>query len=117
VKMSLIFLQKLTITFRQIPFTGSLPPHLTALSYVTFTTILHTFHTFSSSFPITSSSAVVKWSKERIDEFNQSLDRQLSSVERGSSLWDDCINVVREQAAVLSEAGVDFSGLIAQGLT
>ncbi|THW09721.1 hypothetical protein D6D26_00168 [Aureobasidium pullulans] len=102
---------------RQIPFTGSLPPHLTALSYVTFTIILHTFRTFSSSFPPTSSSAVVKWAKERIDEFNESLDRQLSSVERGSPLWNDCIDVVREQAAVLSEAGVDFSGLIAQGLT
>ncbi|KAI5212289.1 hypothetical protein E4T38_00724 [Aureobasidium subglaciale] len=101
---------------RQIPFTGSLPPHLTALSYVTFTIILHTFRTFSSSFPPTSSSAVVKWAKERIDEFNESLNRQLSSVERGSSLWNDCIDVVREQAAVLSDASVDFSGLIAQGL-
>ncbi|KAI4725341.1 hypothetical protein E4T49_06940 [Aureobasidium sp. EXF-10728] len=102
---------------RQIPFTGSLPPHLTALSYVTFAIILHTLRTFSSSFPPTSSSAVVKWAKERIDEFNESLNRQLSSVERGSSLWNECIDVVREQAAVLSEAGVDFSGLIAQGLT
>ncbi|KAG9584968.1 putative exocyst complex component Exo84, partial [Aureobasidium melanogenum] len=50
---------------RQIPFTGSLPPHLTALSYVTFAIILHTLRTFSSSFPPTSSSAVVKWAKER----------------------------------------------------
>jgi hypothetical protein len=108
--------QMLTLS-RQIPFTGSLPPHLTALSYVTFAVILHTLRTFSSSFPPTSSSAVVKWAKERIDEFNESLGRQLSSVERRSSLWNECIDVVREQAAVLSEAGVDFSGLIAQDLT
>lgn len=108
--------QSLTAS-RQIPFTGSLPPHLTALSYVTFAIILHTLRTFSSSFPPTSSSAVVKWAKERIDEFNESLNRQLSSVERGSPLWNECIDVVREQAAVLGEAGVDFSGLIAQGLT
>jgi hypothetical protein len=107
----------LLTSFRQIPFTGSLPPHLTALSYVTFAIILHTLRTFSSSFPPTSSSAVVKWAKERIDEFNESLSRQLSSVERGSPLWNECIDVVREQAAVLGEAGVDFSGLIAQGLT
>lgn len=109
-------LQLLTFS-RQIPFTGSLPPHLTALSYVTFAIILHTLRTFSSSFLPTSSSAVVKWAKERIDEFNESLSRQLSSVEKGSSLWNECIDVVREQAAVLGEAGVDFSGLIAQGLT
>lgn len=59
---------------------------------------------------------MVKWAKERIDEFNQSLERQLSSVERGSQLWTDCIHVVQEQAAVLNEVGVDFSGLIARGL-
>lgn len=116
VELALTCLQSLTTT-RQIPFTGSLPPHLTALSYVTFAIILHTLRTFSSSFPPTSSSAVVKWAKERIDEFNESLNRQLSSVERGSALWNECIEVVREQAAVLGEAGVDFSGLIAQGLT
>jgi len=116
VVIALACLQTLTLS-RQIPFTGSLPPHLTALSYVTFAIILHTLRTFSSSFPPTSSSAVVKWAKERIDEFNESLSRQLSSVEKGSPLWNDCIDVVREQAAVLGEAGVDFSGLIAQGLT
>ncbi|GAB7355089.1 hypothetical protein MBLNU459_g5673t3 [Dothideomycetes sp. NU459] len=101
---------------RQLPFTGSLPPHLTALSYVTFTLILHTFRTFSSSFPPASSSAVVKWAKERIDEFNESLDRQLSSVEPGSALQIECIDIVKQQSQVLSEVGVDFSDLVARGL-
>ena len=106
----------LTDCCRQLPFTGSLPPHLTALSYVTFTLILHTFRTFSSSFPPASSSSVVKWAKERIDEFNESLERQLSSVERGSPLWNDCIDVVRHQSEVLREVGLDFSALVAKGL-
>lgn len=63
------------------------------------------------------SSAVVKWAKERIDEFNESLERQLSSVERGSPLWNDCVDVVKHQSEVLREVGVDFSGLVANGLT
>ncbi|KAF1347788.1 hypothetical protein BDV97DRAFT_298472 [Delphinella strobiligena] len=101
---------------RQLPFTGSLPPHLTAFAFVTFTIILNTFRTFSSSFPPASASAVVKWAKERIDDFNESLERQLSSVERGSPLWNDCIDVVQHQSEVLREVAVDFSGLIAKGL-
>jgi hypothetical protein len=40
----------------------------------------------------------------------------LSSVEWGSDLWEDCVSVVREQSLVLSEVGVDFKGLVAQGL-
>lgn len=107
----------LTQCCRQLPFTGSLPPHLTALSFVTFTLILHTFRTFAASFPPSSSSSVVKWAKERIDEFNESLERQLSSVERDSPLWKECIDVVKHQSEVLREVGVDFSGLVAQGLS
>ena len=102
---------------RQLPFTGSLPPHFTALSYVTFTLILHTFRTFSSSYSPTSSSAVVRWAKERIDEFNESLERQLSSVEPGSPLWNECIQVVKQQSNVLQEVADEFSGLVASGLT
>ena len=60
---------------------------------------------------------MVKWAKERIDEFNEGLERQLSSVEPGSSLWNECIQVVKQQSNVLQEVAVDFSGLVATGLT
>ena len=83
---------------------------------MTFTLILHTFRTFAASFPPPSSSSVVKWAKERIDEFNESLERQLSSVEQGSPLWNECIDVVKHQSEVLRDVGVDFSGLVAKGL-
>jgi len=106
-------LKKLT---RQLPFTGSLPPHLTSLSYVTFTLILHTFRTFSASFPPHYSSAVVKWAAQRVDEFNEQLERQLSSVERGTPLWNQCVEIVVSQSEVLAEVGVDFRGIVAKGL-
>ena len=102
---------------RSLPFTGPLPPYLHALAYTTFSLLLHTFKTFSSAFPPASGSAVVKWAKERVDEFNGVLERQLSSVERGSELWRECLGVVKTQAQVLGGVGVDFRGLVARNLT
>lgn len=101
---------------RQIPFTGPLPPYLHALAFTTFSLILHTFRTFSASFPATSSSAVVKWAKERVEEFNLILERQLSSVDKESALWKECLGVVKGQAGVLGEVGVDFRGIVARNL-
>ena len=104
------------IRTRQLPFTGALEPHVHALAFMTFTLLLHTFRTFTQSFPASSGSAVVRWAKERVDEFNVALERQLSSVDRSSEVWESCVAVVKEQANVLSEVGVDFRGLIARGL-
>lgn len=101
---------------RALPFTGALPPYLHALAFTTFTLLLHTFRTFSGSFPASSGSAVVKWAKERVDEFNELLERQLSNVDRGTELWAECLKTVKQQAGVLGEVGVDFSSLVAKGL-
>lgn len=108
--------ETIRVRARQLPFTGALPPYLHALAFTTFRLLLHTFRTFSSSFPPASGSAIVKWAKERVDEFNDLLERQLSSVDRGTKLWDECIEVVRSQAGVLAEVAVDFRGLVARGL-
>ena len=83
---------------------------------MTFTLLLHTFRVFNASFPPNFSSAVVKWAKLRVDEFNESLERQLSSVERGSELWVECVGIVKSNAKVLSEVAVDFSGIVGRGL-
>ncbi|EME40643.1 hypothetical protein DOTSEDRAFT_74254 [Dothistroma septosporum NZE10] len=102
---------------RQLPFTGPLEPYVHALAYTTFTLLLHTFRTFNQSFPTTSGSAVVRWAKERVDELNAALERQLSNVDRDSDVWNTCIQTVKEQAMVLLDVGVDFRGLIARGLS
>jgi len=59
---------------------------------------------------------VIKWAKERVEHFNASLDRHLGSVEPGSELWRECIDIVHAQAKVLGEVGVDFGGIVAKGL-
>ena len=106
------------IRTRQLPFTGSLPPYLHALAYTTFALILHTLRTFAASFaPPASGSAVVKWAKERVDELNAQLERQLGGLERGSELWRECVGVVKGEAGVLAGVGVDFGGLVARNLS
>lgn len=108
--------ETLRMRTRQLPFTGPLPPYLHALAYTTFTLLLHTFRTFASAFPPASGSAVVTWAKEQVDEFNVMLERQMSSVDQGSPLWSECVDVVKGQAGVLAEVGVDFRGVVARNV-
>lgn len=61
-------------------------------------------------------SACVKWAKERLDEFCALLGRQLSSVQRGSPTWRDCVERAREHAGMMDEVGLDFRGLVRVGM-
>lgn len=58
------------------------------------------------------SSACVKWCHERLEEFNESLGRQLSSVQVGSPTWRDCMERARDHASMMSEVGLEFRGLV-----
>lgn len=40
------------------------------------------------------------------------LNRQLSSIERGSEVWDECLSKAKSHAKMLQEVGVDFGNLI-----
>jgi len=117
---------------RQLPFTGAVPEYLRALAFTTFTLLVHSFRTFAAGFfPSAtttvagttvvgagggSSSAVVAWAKTMVDEFNGVVGRQMEGLERGGMVWRECVEVLRGQVGVLSEVGVDFTGLIGKGL-
>lgn len=62
------------------------------------------------------SSACIRWAKHHLDDFNALLTRQLSSVERNTSTWQECMNIVHEYANLLTQVGVDFTDLVAKGL-
>lgn len=62
------------------------------------------------------SSASIRWAKHHLDGFNALLTRQLSSVQRGTTVWQKCIDIVREHADLLAEVGVDFTDLVAKDL-
>lgn len=57
-------------------------------------------------------SACVKWAKEHVDAFNVLLDRQLSSVDRSSPIWQECMDQALTHAGMLTEVGLDFTELV-----
>ena len=57
-------------------------------------------------------SACVTWAKKHLDHFNTVLLRQLSSVQKDSSTWHECMERAKEHARMLDEVGLDFSELI-----
>ena len=57
-------------------------------------------------------SACVKWAKEHLDGFNILLSRQLSSVQRDSPIWLDCMDRAKAHAKMMNEVGLDFKELI-----
>lgn len=61
-------------------------------------------------------SSCIRWAKHHLDGFNALLTRQLSSVQRGTSVWQRCLDIVHEHADLLTEVGVDFTDLVARGL-
>ncbi|KAI9373361.1 Cullin repeat-like-containing domain protein [Aspergillus egyptiacus] len=97
-------------------FEGDLPLYIFQISYVYFTLIKNTISIYQQCFPSVMTSACIKWAKHHIDGFNSLLRRQLSSVQRGTTVWQKCIDIVHEQASLLAEVGVDFTDLVAKGL-
>ncbi|KAI9713157.1 MAG: exocyst complex component exo84 [Bogoriella megaspora] len=101
---------------RQCTFTGSLPHYLSQLAYVYFTLIANTLTIFSTAFPPATTSAAVVWAKQHVDEFNEILARQLSSVERDSETWKEAMNSTKKQAAILGEVGLEFGDLVGKDI-
>ena len=102
---------------RQIMFEGDLRHHIFQLSFVYFSLIRNTVKVFQQCFPPVMMSACVKWAKERLDEFNEVLGRQLGSVRVGSETWRDCMERAREHAGMMGEVGLDFVDLVGVGKT
>ena len=61
-------------------------------------------------------SSCVQWAKERLDEFNALLGRQLGSVRAGSTNWNNCLGKAIENAGMVGEVGLDFANLVGLGL-
>lgn len=71
---------------------------------------------FQKCFPQQLMSACVKWAKENIDQFNILLKRQLSSVEEGGNVWNECLTLAHEHAEMLRGVGLDFTELVGNGI-
>ncbi|RAH65631.1 exocyst subunit EXO84 [Aspergillus aculeatinus CBS 121060] len=101
---------------RACVFEGDLPMYIFQISYVYFTLIKNTISIYQQCFPPAMSSASIRWAKHHLDGFNALLTRQLSSVQRGTTVYQKCLDIVHEHASLLTEVGVDFTDLVAKGL-
>ncbi|KAF1937722.1 hypothetical protein EJ02DRAFT_48138 [Clathrospora elynae] len=101
---------------RQCIFEGNLPDYIFQTSYIYFTIIKNTVDMFQKCFPQQLMSACVKWAKEHIDQFNILLKRQLSSVDEGGKMWNECLRLAHEHAKMLKQVGLDFSELVGSGI-
>ncbi|KAF1817178.1 hypothetical protein P152DRAFT_463435 [Eremomyces bilateralis CBS 781.70] len=97
---------------RQSPFTGHLPLYIHTLSFIYFTLIRNTLSLFHSCFSPSHASAVVRWAKMHVEEFNEILTRQLDSVDPSSEVYADCLERAKKHANMLREVGVDWRGLV-----
>jgi hypothetical protein len=93
---------------RQIQFEGDIPAYLAQVSLVQFTLIKNSVEIYNSCFDYRQSSTLVKWSKARLEEFADLLERQVEVLDRNSTMYRDCMDIVRGNSKMLIDAGLDF---------
>ncbi|KAI9705511.1 MAG: exocyst complex component exo84 [Candelina mexicana] len=97
---------------RQCVFEGDLHQYIFQISFVYFTMIKNTVNIYQACFPPLLMSACVKWAKEHVDAFNETLARQLSGFEPGSRVWVESMNTAKDHAMLMTEVGLDFKDLV-----
>ncbi|KAL1597951.1 exocyst complex component exo84 [Paraconiothyrium brasiliense] len=102
---------------RQCSFEGNLPEYIFQISYIYFTIIKNTVDIYQKCFPQVLMSACVKWAKEHVDAFNILFDRQMSSVDRSSPIWQECMDQALAHAGMLTGVGLDFTELVGRGIS
>jgi exocyst complex component 8 len=101
---------------RQCVFEGDLHKYIFQVSFVYFTIVRNTVNIYQACFPPLMMSACIKWAKEHLEQLNITLVRQLSSVERGGTVWNECLELIWEHEASLKTVGLDFREVIGRGL-
>ncbi|KAL8681517.1 MAG: hypothetical protein Q9224_006847 [Gallowayella concinna] len=97
---------------RQCIFEGDLRDYIFQVSFVYFTLMKNTVSIYQQCFPSPMMSACVKWAKEHLDGFNVILSRQLSSIQRGSPTWNECMDQAKEHVMMVNDVGLDFKELV-----
>jgi exocyst complex component 8 len=100
---------------RQCIFEGELDHYIYQVSFIYMTLIKNTIKTFQTCFPNVMMSAVVKWAKEHVEEYNSLLERQLSGVDPSSPEYKACLEYTLEHSALLREVGLDFKDIVGPG--
>lgn len=96
---------------RQVRFEGDVALYISQVALVQFTLIKNTVEIYNSCFEYRLASALVRWAKEHIQNYVELLQRQLETVESGSKVYDDCMDITRIHSTMLVDCGLDFKEL------
>lgn len=76
-----------------------------------FTLIKNTVEIYNSCFEYRLASALVKWAKDRVEDYMELFDRQLEAVAEENKVFEDCMEITRQHSAMLVDCGLDFKEL------
>lgn len=101
---------------RQCIFQGDLQLYIWQIAFVHFTIIRNTVKCFQGCFPPVMMSTCVKWAKEQVESFNTILERQLSSTDKDSDAWRECMKRAKEHTHMLTEVGLSIGEFVGRGV-
>ncbi|KAH0615106.1 uncharacterized protein H6S33_000742 [Morchella sextelata] len=96
---------------RQVRFEGDVPLYISQVALVQFTLIKNTVEIYNSCFEYRLASALVKWAKDRVEDYMELFDRQLEAVAEENKVFEDCMEITRQHSAMLVDCGLDFKEL------
>lgn len=76
-----------------------------------FTLIKNTVEIYNSCFEYRLASALVKWAKDRVEDYMELFDRQLEAIGEESKVFEDCMEITRLHSTMLVDCGLDFKEL------
>lgn len=96
---------------RQVRFEGDVALYISQVALVQFTLIKNTVQIYNDCFEYRLASSLVRWAKEHITAYIDLLGRQLQAVDRGSKVFEDCMEITRIHSTMLVDCGLDFKEL------
>lgn len=96
---------------RQVRFEGDVPLYISQVALVQFTLIKNTVEIYNSCFEYRLASALVRWAKDRVEEYMLLFDRQLETAGEEAKVFEDCMEITRLHSTMLVDCGLDFKEL------
>lgn len=108
---------------------GNLVQYVYQVSFIYFTLIKNTVKIYQACFQQGMWSAAVRWAKGHVDDFNETLARQVNRAAGGGDGGEEgrrgpggeaekreCLEMARAHAELLGEVGIDFRNLVGRGV-
>lgn len=98
---------------KKVEFKGNIPAYIAQIATIHFRMIRTTVNIYQHCYPLKeSSSAIVEWAKEEVEDFVVTFARQLYNVEPTSEVYLECADITKSQSKQLREVGLNLDFLL-----